>query len=106
MVVSVCRWNQHNMAQPAELTPLDGEEVFAASSDNKHNKTHVSANVSVQYQRMAIQLMAGYSASTKLFPNVDTSLCNHWILLYTVDRPLQIRIAWDQHLFRLVKVSD
>jgi hypothetical protein len=42
MIEPLCRWNLHNMSQLPERTPKEGEEVFAAVIDNKHNKTHVS----------------------------------------------------------------
>lgn len=29
------------MSQAPELNPKEGEEIFAAITDNKHNKTHV-----------------------------------------------------------------
>lgn len=42
----------HNMSQQAELTPKEGEELFAAVADNKHNKTYVSpvGNSTVRFQ--------------------------------------------------------
>ena len=33
------------MSQAPELNPKEGEDIFAAIIDNKHNKTHVSEGI-------------------------------------------------------------
>ena len=51
------------MSQQPDLNPKEGEEVFAAMADNKHNKTHVSTGATClvvgfwcRHTRPALQL--------------------------------------------------